>query len=203
MQVASFTPVEYFGSNTYILHSYGRAVVIDPSIKYSELREFIESNSLTVKYVILTHAHFDHFTELDSWVENTDAVVIVGEKDAEGLADSTLNCYRQFAGVDRGYYGSYQTVKEGDKLLIGDNSLRIIETPGHTQGSITIYCGDSLFVGDVMFRGGGIGRCDLPGGDYGMLESSIKRLLTYPDETLVYSGHGNKTKIKELKRYLG
>ena len=203
MQVASFTPVEYFGSNTYILHSFGRAAVIDPSIKYSELEEFIRSNSLTVKYIILTHSHFDHFSEIDSWVENTDATVIVGEKDSTGLGDSILNCYKQFAGVDKGYYGSYQTVKEGDRLLIGDNTLKVIETPGHTQGSITIQCGDTLFVGDLMFRGGGIGRCDLPGGDYSMLKKSIYKLLTYPDETLVYSGHGNKTKIKELKRYLG
>ena len=200
MRVFTFTPVKYFGSNTYILSSESEAVVIDPSVPFSEAEQLISSEALNVKYIILTHTHFDHMLTIDDWVLNTDAEVIVGEDDAYGLMDSYINCYRLFVNEDKGYFGKYRAVSENDKLFLGTESINIIKTPGHTKGSISIVADDKIFVGDVVFAEGGIGRTDLPGGDYQILAKSIEKIAAFPPQTIVYSGHGDLYTVNKLKR---
>jgi len=195
MQVLTFVPRDYFGSNTYVLISDSEAAVIDPSVEYDKVKNALGDN-ITVKYIILTHAHFDHMLEIDSWVNNTDAKVIVGRADRLGLTDSNLNCYKTFLGVDKGYYGPYTTVSEGDTVKIGSDVLSVIETPGHTQGSISLYSENCLFVGDLIFAGGGIGRTDLPGSDYVSLAMSIRKISKLPVGTMIYSGHGKAHELK-------
>lgn len=195
MQVLTFVPRDYFGSNTYVLISDSEAAVIDPSVEYDKIKSEL-GDKVKVKYIILTHAHFDHMLKIDSWVNNTDAEVIVGRGDRLGLTDGNLNCYRTFFGDDKGYYGAYTTVSEGDTLQIGSTVLSVIETPGHTQGSISLFSGDCLFVGDLLFAGGGIGRTDLPGGDYVKLAMSIRKILKLPVGTMIYSGHGKAHELK-------
>ena len=200
MRIFTFAPKEYFGSNMYIAVDGTECAVIDPSVRFSECEHFINKNGLKLKYVILTHAHFDHMLEIDSWVEgNTGAEVIVGRDDSVMLADSDMNCYNLFFGMKKGYYGPFRTVSEGDTLALGEAALRVFETPGHTRGSVSLLCDGKLFVGDVVFADGGVGRCDLPGGDYLTLSESIKRISSLDSDIDVYSGHGRMFKIKELK----
>ena len=199
MRIFSFTPKDYFGSNTYIIESNGIGAVIDPSVSYFDVFDGNCNENISVKYILITHAHFDHFLEIDSWIKNTGATVIVGVHDALALSDSHLNCYWQFTGRDFGYLGTYTAVKSGDTIKIGETELTVIETPGHSKGSVSFYGNGVLFVGDVLFAGGGFGRVDLPGGDYKVLANSIKELLTYPSETKVYCGHGEETTIHQLK----
>lgn len=199
MEVFSFCPRDYFGSNTHIIFSKKECAVVDPSINYSKLAGFIAERGADLKYVILTHAHFDHIYEIDSWVNATGVKVLVGAGDSGMLSDPGLNCYKTFLGKDLGYFGPYVAVTEADSFSLGDEKIGFIETPGHTPGGISITVSDCVFVGDVFFADGGIGRCDLPGGDFYELKKSIKKLLSLPPDTKVYSGHGRDSALKEIK----
>lgn len=198
MKIDTYTPTDYFGSNMYVISHNGEVAVIDPSVSYSTVCDKLLGE---VKFVILSHAHFDHFAEIDSWVENTAAKVMVGRADAPALQDSNLNCYRNFLGIDKGYFGRYNIISENDKIQLSDKQITFIEAPGHSEGSVVTLIDDCMFVGDVLFYGGGYGRVDLPGGDFAKLKNSIKKVLSYPEDSVVYSGHGPSTTIKELKRY--
>jgi glyoxylase-like metal-dependent hydrolase (beta-lactamase superfamily II) len=199
MRVFSFVPKDCFGSNMYILESDGEAVVIDPSVSYSRVRENIVDENIKVKYILITHAHFDDILELEEWVNETKARVFVGEADSLALSDSRLNCYWQFMGIDRGYKAEYTSITDGEFIKFGSSELQAVETPGHSKGSVSFFGEGSLFCGDVLFAGGGFGRVDLPGGDYRILMQSIKKLLALPTDTKVYCGHGEQTSIFQLK----
>lgn len=199
MRVFTFVPKNYFGSNTYIFESCGVGAVIDPSVSFSEVCSDVLKNRIEIRYILITHAHFDHFLEIDSWVSATGAEVIVGKADAPALQDSALNCYLYFTNSNNGYYGKYRAVSEGDVIRVGESELNVIETPGHSKGSVSFFTDGIIFVGDVLFAGGGFGRVDLPGGDYRILMQSIKRILTFPQNTKVYCGHGEETAISLLK----
>ena len=199
-KIYSYTPTEYFGSNMFLIESGGEYAIVDPSISHESL---ISANGAVrdkIKYVLVTHTHFDHILELDSYVK-AGAQVIVGREDADGLSDSYLNCYSLFYGVDKGYHGAYTAVDESDELLLGNSVIRIINTPGHTRGGVCYLIGTCLFVGDTVFDGGSYGRCDLPGGDFVVLQNSIKRILSLPEQTNIYCGHGPATTIKNVKNY--
>lgn len=202
MQISTFAPTDYFGSNMYIISSGDFAIVVDPSIEYKKLSEVLDKEGLSVKFVVLTHPHFDHMLEVDGWIKNTSARLIVGKEAAQALSDSTLNCYRLFFGENKGYFGEYTCVCDGEVLTIGDLSIKIIETPGHSPGSISLYFDGNVFVGDVVFAGGGVGRVDLPGGDSVKLRESINKIAALPQNTVIYSGHGPSTTVRELKNFI-
>ena len=202
MQINTLTHNRTFVSNMYIISDGSEAVVVDPSVEYEEAKSLLDELCVSLKYIIVTHAHFDHILAIDSWVENTYATVIVGKDDAVGLSDSNLNCYQAFRRKSGGYFGEYTAVSEGDVLKFGKCELSVMETPGHTPGSISLVLGGSIFVGDLVFANGGVGRTDLPGGDFSALVASIKRVLNMPDETVVYSGHGEKTTVREIKNFI-
>jgi len=184
-----------------LLSSSDEYVVIDPSADYSETVKKHPQIEGRVKYVLLTHAHFDHMLAIDSWAEQCE-YVIVGIDDADALANSTKNCYLGFLGVDDGYYGSYKTVKDGDVLHFGNEMINVIGCPGHTPGGLSYRIGNSVFCGDTAFAGGGYGRCDLPGGDIEVLEKTLIKLITQlPSESVFYPGHGTSTSLKELIYY--
>ncbi len=189
MQIYKFTPSKYFGSNTYILASGKEAAVIDPSVSFREAEKLLTDNGLTLKYIIITHAHFDHMLFIDEWVADTSAEVVVGKQDAKALSDSYYNCYSLFFGENKGYFGKYRIVLDGDVLKLSDTELCFIHTPGHTMGSVTIITDEALFVGDLCFPDGSVGRTDLPGGSYAELCNSVKRVEKLSENRKIYSGH--------------
>jgi len=184
-----------FAANTYVIHSDGESAVIDPTVPYDA-----SLYGEKIKYIILTHAHFDHILEIDSWKESG-AEVIVSANEKEALGDSYRNCYRLFYGSDNGYFGESTAVYDGDILKIGSTSLTVMDCPGHTLGSMTLVGDNIAFVGDTVFEGGGFGRCDLPTGNYVTLLKSIEKICTLADDTLLYSGHGNPFTVGEYKKY--
>lgn len=192
-----------FGSNMYIVEDSNEYIVIDPSasVKKAVLETGIVPQN--VKYIVLTHAHFDHILAIDEWKAATSGEVYVSERDANALTDANVNCYKLFLNEARGYFGDYSTLKNGDRLTIGTTELSVYETPGHTIGSVALFCRNRLFVGDTVFFGGAVGRTDLPTGDQKMLIGSLKRILEFDDECEVYPGHGKATTILELKKYIG
>ena len=199
MKVFTFKP-QNFSSNSYLLYSNNIGVVIDPSIPYKECVAQNKSlENINVKFLILTHAHFDHFLCIDEWIEKTNAQVMIGYRDADALSDPFLNCYKLFLNSDNSYNGEFITLRDGDTISLDDESIKILETPGHTTGSISILTDGLLFVGDLIFSGGGVGRTDLPGGNYSELLSSIKRVINLPNDITIYPGHNNPTSTNEIK----
>ena len=185
-----------FAANTYVIRSDDEIAVIDPTVPYDRNRY-----GENVKYIILTHAHFDHMLEIDSW-KQSGAEVVVSIYDKCGLSDSFRNCYRIFCGSDMGYFGEARSVKDGEVIALGSDTLTVMECPGHTAGSMSLIGEKIAFVGDTIFEGGGYGRCDLPSGDYSLLKKSIERLCALPPDTTIYSGHGKPFTVEEYKKHL-
>ena len=185
-----------FSANTYLISAEGEYAIIDPTAPYDE--SLIDGK---LKYILLTHAHFDHILEIDSWVNNTDAEVILSAYEADALSDPMRNCYKLYDGTDRGYFGERRGINEGDAIPLGDQTIELIHTPGHTIGSCCYKIGNDVFVGDTVFAGGGYGRFDLPTGNLTMLRDSIGKILALPDECILYPGHGENTTAKEYKSF--
>ena len=185
-----------YASNCYILSSCGECAIIDPTVPYSP--DLLDGE---LKYIILTHCHFDHILEIDSWKNNTNAVVLVSAEDGKALSDPDVNCYRFFFGENKGYFGDYLQFKDGDAFALGDEMIRVISCPGHTKGSVALMLNGLCFVGDTVFAGGGFGRFDLPGGDHSELIRSIDKITSLEENTVLYCGHGPETTVREYKKY--
>jgi glyoxylase-like metal-dependent hydrolase (beta-lactamase superfamily II) len=201
LSIYNLSPSEAYGSNCYLISSRGEFAVIDPSADYYKTLASHPEIEGKVKYVLLTHTHFDHILAIKSWADRSGGVY-VGREEADFLSDSSKNCYLGFLGVDDGYYGSYDTLGDGDVLTLGDEKITVIACPGHTPGGISYQIGNDIFCGDTVFAEGGYGRCDLPGGDIDVLEKSLIRLITgLPSESVFYPGHGRSTTLEELIYY--
>jgi len=175
------------------------ALIIDPGFSEHEgdyfLRE-IDKRGLHVKYILNTHGHVDHISG-NAWVkEATKAKILIHQGDVEMLSDPLKN-FSIILGEPLVSPQPDLTLKDGDVLRVGFLEFRVLHTPGHTAGSISLYCRDEkkVFTGDTLFARS-IGRTDLPGASYKALMSSIReKLLSLPDETVVYPGHGEETTI--------
>lgn len=195
------SPTLPYGSNMYILESCGEYALIDPSSEYSDVALRYPKIGSGLKYIILTHAHFDHFLALDSWNNATKADVIVGRADMPALSDPYRNAYRIFLNEDKGYFGEAKPVDGGGELMLGDEKFSILACPGHTPGGISLLFDACVFVGDTVFADGGYGRYDLPGGNLAELKGSIRLLTGLPKGLKVYPGHGRATDINEISAY--
>ena len=160
---------------------------------------YIENMNVKLKYVILTHCHVDHVADLRRIRKEFPRVpIVINEEDAEGLAKAEINMC-ELLGVENNFLDADMLVKDGDILEVGKLRVQLIHTPGHTGGSMSILINDALFSGDTLFKGTR-GRTDLPTGSEREILWSIKdKLLTLPEETIVYPGHGSTTIIKDEK----
>ena len=187
-----------FAANTYLISSAGEYAVIDPTAPFDQ--------SLCdgmVRYVLLTHAHFDHILEVDSWVNATGAEVIISIFELDALCDPVRNCFKLYNGTDNGFFGTAKGLDDGESIMLGDQEIKMLSCPGHTSGSAAYLCDGNAFVGDTVFAGGGYGRFDLPTGNFVMLRQSINKIISLPDDTVLYPGHGETTTIKEYKQDIG
>lgn len=195
-------PLGIYQANCYILFDENtrESAVIDPGGGFPEIKGFIEDNNLNVKYIIITHGHGDHIGALRELKDYTNAVVCIHKQDNEMLKNSRMN-YSAEMGFPHVEMSADKLLSDRDELMLGDTKLSIIHTPGHSLGGICIYCEGSLFSGDTLFACS-IGRTDLVGGSLDEIIDSIKgKLLTLPDDTAVYPGHGpSSTILIEKKR---
>lgn len=187
-----------FSANTYLISSAGEYAVVDPTAPYDE-----GLCKGKVRYILLTHTHFDHILEIDSWVNATGAKVVIASCEVDALKDPMRNCYKLYDGSERGYFGEAEGIEDGDVLRLGETEIAYMSTPGHTAGSGIFICDGNAFVGDTVFAGGGYGRFDLPTGSYPMLLDSIRKVIRLPEETRLYPGHGPSTTIKQYKLDIG
>jgi glyoxylase-like metal-dependent hydrolase (beta-lactamase superfamily II) len=176
------------------------AVVIDPGGDADTILLSLADSKLKVKYIINTHGHFDHVSANGKMKDATGADILIHPLDAPMLEKLSSNA--AFFGVSvENSPPCDQTLEEDDTVSFGDITLKVIHTPGHTPGGISLYTNGIVFVGDTLFAGS-IGRTDFPGGDFNTLISSIKtKLFNMEDDIRVFSGHGPETSIGVEKRH--
>ena len=176
------------------------AFIIDPGAKAEKIIEMVNILEVKVKYIIVTHCHGDHIGALNKVKEKLGGKILVHRLDAEGIYNEDINL-SYYIGMDSPELEADSRLDDKDKIHLGNIEFEIIHTPGHTQGGICIYCKEykMIFTGDTLFRGTW-GRTDLPTGDFESIINSItNRIMTLPEETIVYPGHGKSTLIKEEK----
>jgi len=179
------------GVNCYILEDEGTAAVIDPGGDAPEIIRALEGAEL--RYILLTHGHYDHVGGAAELKEAyPQAAVYIHEKDFRGV---DLNLFPLGARTDDvNFYG------EGDEIAFGAVRLRVLHTPGHSEGGVTLRCGNLLFCGDTLFAGS-CGRTDFPGGDPEKLLASLRRLGKLEGDLRVCPGHMGLTALDEERRH--
>ncbi|MBW1607179.1 MAG: MBL fold metallo-hydrolase [Deltaproteobacteria bacterium] len=176
------------------------AVVIDPGGDANTILLSLADSKLKAKYIINTHGHFDHVSANGKMKDATGADILIHPLDAPMLEKLSSNAAFFWVSVENSPPCD-QTLEEGDTVSFGDITLKVIHTPGHTPGGISLYTNGVVFVGDTLFAGS-IGRTDFPGGDFNTLISSIKtKLFKMEDDIRVFSGHGPETSIGTEKRH--
>jgi hydroxyacylglutathione hydrolase len=175
------------------------AVVIDPGDDAQDILKVIKDKGLIVRYIVNTHAHFDHVGANKAVKEATGAELLLHEADAPVLA-TVAGQSRSFGMNPVSSPPPDRLLKHGDKIVAGEVSLKVLHTPGHTPGGISLLEQGLVFTGDSLFAGS-IGRTDFPGGDLKILLRSIKtNLMMLPDDTKVFSGHGPASTIGDERR---
>ncbi len=193
MLIKTFS-VGQFETNCYIVSDEDslECAVIDPGDESNTILDYLESNHLKCRVILLTHGHFDHIGAVLPVSEETGAPVYVHEKDD---ARNSLDNRFAFHLPENGFY-----YKEGDTVQVGSLRFEVLETPGHTPGSVTLRCGDALFTGDTLFKGS-CGRTDLPGGDMVQELDSLKKLCALEGDYEVYPGHMDASTLERERMF--
>ena len=204
IKVLTFNAVQ---ENTYVLYNeYNECIIIDPGCYSDEeketLKSFIDKNGLQPKMLLNTHCHLDHVFG-NKFIAETYGLTLHIHKNEEAVLQMAPASGLMFNFPFDNYQGKLIFLKEGDVVSLGEDSLKVIEAPGHSPGSICFYCEKQKFIigGDVLFYQS-IGRTDLPGGSHEDLIRNIKeKLFKLPGDVKVYPGHGRETTIGDEIKY--
>ena len=190
-------PLGDYQTNTYILENEGRCAIIDPSYAPETILAFLKKRELTADAILLTHGHFDHVGAVERLVEETGCRLWMSQGDWSQKISPLTSYFYPLANCD---FTEVQFCEEGEVISAAGLSFSVLETPGHTHGSVCYLCGNALFSGDTLFAGS-CGRTDLPGGDWNTILESLKRLSQLKGDFTVYPGHGNSTTLSAEKLY--
>ncbi len=191
-----------FTTNTYIVtdEETGEIAVVDPSLNEESLIEKL--NCEKVKYVLLTHGHFDHIGGVNFVKERTGAKVVVHKEEVEMLCDGDKNEYKRNFGCDMPPIYADVLVEDGSEFMLGNSKITVLHTPGHTKGGVCyIFPEDRvMFSGDTLFRLTA-GRTDLYGGDARTELLSLTKIADLEGDYKVYPGHNNSTTLDFERTY--
>jgi len=189
-------------SNGYILHGENskEAVFIDPGDFSPEITDYLENNNITLKYIVNTHTHADHAGGNHELKTRTGANLLLHEKELPMLRHlsemGVMFGMRIEASPEPDRF-----VKDGDTVAVDGLTLTVLDTPGHSAGSISLHTDNAVFVGDLLFAGS-VGRTDLPGGSWPTLLKSIQtKIFPLGDDVVVYNGHGPSTTVGAERRH--
>ncbi|MCK4325997.1 MBL fold metallo-hydrolase [bacterium] len=187
------------GANCYLAadEETREAIIIDPGAEGEKIQRLIEKERIIPAYIVNTHGHIDHIGANGYLKGRLDGIKIsIHEADAKMLTDSAQNLSDWAGGMEL-LPSADILLKDGDEVSFGKLSLRVVHTPGHTPGGICLLIDEKVFTGDTLFAGS-VGRTDLPGGSMDLLRTAIReKLLTLPDGTIIYPGHGPLSTIGE------
>ena len=183
-------------TNCYIVwdENTKNAAIIDPGDDGAYLADRLKKNGLTLQYILLTHGHFDHISGVPELLETC------GSEPAVYLSHKDLNLETSLAEENvRFDPADVIDWREGDRVTMDSITFQVMETPGHTPGSVCLICGDVIFSGDTLFQGS-CGRTDFPGGSWAEMMSSLKRLYELPGNYTVFSGHTGSTTLDRERK---
>lgn len=193
----SVLPVGPLQANCYLVSDgvSPECLVIDPGGEAPVLLRRCVQLGLQPRLIVLTHGHVDHMAAAHPLQQATGACVLIHEADREFVEKPHPYWVQLVGGAEP--VGVDATLADGQLLTVGQLTVRVLHTPGHSPGSVCLQTPDALFTGDTLFAGS-VGRTDLPGGSLAVLQASLRRLLaeTSP-QTTVYPGHGPHTTIGE------
>ena len=204
MKIVKIPSVGY-GSNCWLLidEESGAYAMIDPSPEIDAIRSALERRGLqpgNLRYILLTHGHFDHILSVDALRDLTGAPVFIHRADADFLTNSEHNGYKFFFRREFTMRPAERLLEDGDVLPLGNTEIRVLHTPGHTGGCVCYIAGDAMFTGDTLFDQD-IGRTDLYSGDPDALQRSLQRLAALPGDYTLYPGHGSVTTLEKQRNY--
>ncbi len=184
-------------ANCYILYNPDKreGLIIDPGAEGSRLIKFIKQEKISINYIINTHGHPDHIGANRKIKEHTNAPILIHQYDAPMLTKSESVLSLIFP-LESSSPPADTFIKDGDLIKCAGMKLKVLHTPGHTPGGISLLIDDSIFTGDTLFSGS-IGRSDLPGGSQEVLLNSIKKILSLDENLIIYPGHGPSTTVSE------
>jgi hydroxyacylglutathione hydrolase len=197
VKIRNFTigPLE---TNAYLIVDEGnrQALLIDPGLESEGIYDVLHEEGLELSAIVNTHGHFDHVCGNAFFKAKTGAPVLIHREDVAMMRQAAQQALTFGFQVPTPPLPD-RLLGEGDDVVVGESRMRVLHTPGHTPGGICLYGDGFAFVGDTLFAGS-IGRTDLVGGSIEVLLASIRsKLLSLPDETAVYPGHGPPTTIGE------
>ncbi|PID29466.1 MAG: MBL fold metallo-hydrolase [Candidatus Cloacimonadota bacterium] len=176
-----------------------KGAIFDPGFDHQKIINEIESMGFTPVEILNTHGHYDHIGAVEELRKHFGIKIRAHKKEAEYFEDpnKNLSCY----GGNKISFKIDGFVREGEDIKIGNLTLKVLETPGHTKGGVCYLVDDLLIAGDTIFAGS-IGRCDLYGGNQDTLLNSIaEKIATLPDNIKIISGHGRETTVGDEKRF--
>ncbi|MFP4198621.1 MAG: MBL fold metallo-hydrolase [Halanaerobium sp.] len=200
MKLKEFTVGELM-VKSYIISEADQALIIDPGAEGEKLYNYLKENKLELKYIINTHAHFDHIAANQFLKEKTGAEILAHPKADLKYKDSELNLSRPFLNQDLLAPGLDRPIRDGDQINLDKLSLKVLFTPGHSEDGISIYIPKEkiIFSGDCIFANG-VGRTDLKDSNFEKLKNSVEnKLFKLPADCTFYPGHGPASNLTDFK----
>ncbi len=188
----------FFKVNCYILSLDGADIIIDPGADFDIIQKYLKEEKIKPDFILNTHGHYDHIGAVMDVISNYSIPFYIHEFEEPIVSDPEKN-FSSFFGENELSLKTYNLIKNSDYSYFANFGIKIVNTPGHTPGSIIITAGNCIFTGDLLFKGA-IGRTDLPGGDIIQMKKSLVKIRSMDRELKVHPGHGPSSSMEnELK----
>lgn len=201
LKLKLFTPPS-FAANCYILkdEKSGDALVVDPGLYNNRLEAMLKEMGIAgLRYILLTHGHFDHIIGVNELKKNFGGQVVINEGDEACLYDARESLAYYFGETQHEDKADI-LVSDGDEIDFGNYKIKVMHTPGHSKGCVCYIIENMMFSGDTLFKSS-IGRTDFPSSDIGEMKNSLRRLISLEEDYDVYPGHEGATTLSREKKF--